>query len=219
MRGQKTRVYIVDDHPLIRDGLVLLLGAEPDLAVCGCAGSLSEALKGIEKSSPDVVIIDITLKDGSGLDLLPRLEGLAPGCKALIVSHHDERLYGERALRAGAMGYVNKEECDESILKAIRTVRDGKRFISEQLMQRLVSAAIGQEDRTIENPVERLTDRELQVFTLIGQGVRTTEIARQLHLSRHTIDSHRENIRRKLDLKDGQELTHMATRWKIEGEA
>jgi len=219
MRGQKTRVYIVDDHPLIRDGLVLLLGAEPDLAVCGCAGSLSEALKGIEKSSPDVVIIDITLKDGSGLDLLPRLEGLAPGCKALIVSHHDERLYGERALRAGAMGYVNKEECDESILKAIRTVRDGKRFISEQLMQRLVSAAIGQEDRTNENPVERLTDRELQVFTLIGQGVRTTEIARQLHLSRHTIDSHRENIRRKLDLKDGQELTHMATRWKIEGEA
>ncbi len=219
MRGQKTRVYIVDDHPLIRDGLVLLLGAEPDLAVCGSASSLGEALKGIEKASPEVVIIDITLKDGSGLDLLPRLEGLAPGCKALIVSHHDERLYGERALRAGAMGYVNKEECDESILKAIRTVRDGKRFISEQLMQRLVSAAIGQEDRTIENPVERLTDRELQVFTLIGQGVRTTEIARHLHLSRHTIDSHRENIRRKLDLKDGQELAHMAMRWKIEQEA
>lgn len=216
MLTKKTRIFIVDDHPLIRDGLMLLIGSEPDLAICGSAGSIAEALTGLGKATPDVAIIDISLKDGSGLDLLPRLESLAPGCKALIVSHHDERLYGERALRAGAMGYVNKEECDESILTAIRTVREGKRFISDRLMQRLVSTAIGKEDKAISNPVERLTDRELQVFSLIGQGVRTMDIARQLHLSRHTIDSHRENIRRKLDLKDGRELTHMAMRWNIE---
>jgi DNA-binding NarL/FixJ family response regulator len=206
MLTKKTRIFIVDDHPLIRDGLMLLIGSEPDLAICGSAGSIAEALTGLGKATPD----------GSGLDLLPRLESLAPGCKALIVSHHDERLYGERALRAGAMGYVNKEECDESILTAIRMVREGKRFISDRLMQRLVSTAIGKEDKAISNPVERLTDRELQVFSLIGQGVRTMDIARQLHLSRHTIDSHRENIRRKLDLKDGRELTHMAMRWNIE---
>lgn len=218
MREQKTNIFIVDDHPLIRDGLMLLINSEQDLQVCGTANGVAEAIKKIPATDPEIIIVDITLRDGSGLDLIPRIRQTNPQARVLVISHHDERLYGERALRSGAMGYVNKEECEETILQAIRTIRCGKRHVSEELLQRLLTQAIGADDTQETDPVSRLTDRELQVFSLIGKGLGTTEIAKQLHLSNHTIDSHRENIRRKLNLKNGHELTHAAVRWNLERE-
>ncbi|MFO1022981.1 MAG: response regulator transcription factor [Planctomycetales bacterium] len=218
MQASKTRIFVVDDHPLIRDGLMLLINSEKDLEVCGTASGVADAIQKLPQAAPEVIIVDITLRDGTGLDLIQRARQMLPQSKILVISHHDERLYGERALRAGAMGYVNKEQCEETILGAIRTVRAGKRHISEELMQKLLTQAIGQEDAQEPDSVARLTDRELQVFGLIGEGLGTTQIAKKLHLSNHTIDSHRENIRRKLNLKNGHELTHAAVRWKLENE-
>lgn len=218
MREEKTKIFVVDDHPLIRDGLMLLINSERDLQVCGMASGLAEAIQKIPLADPEIVIVDITLRDGTGLDLIPRVRQSNPKARVLVISHHDERLYGERALRAGAMGYVNKEECEETILQAIRTIRSGKRHVSDELLQKLLTQAIGADEAQEGDPVSRLTDRELQVFSLIGKGLGTTEVAKQLHLSNHTIDSHRENIRRKMGLKNGHELTHAAVRWNLERE-
>jgi len=216
MKTRVTRVFIVDDHPLIRDGLGVLIGSQRDLQVCGSAGSMRDALQQITQAPPDVLVADLSLKDGLGLELIRTVKERFPQVRMLVVSAFEEDQYAERVLRSGALGYVNKQECDTKLLEAIRTVQTGRRFVSEQILQRLVNQALGGNDGA--DPVSRLTDREFEIYRMIGQGVTTGDIARQLYLSPHTVDSHREKIRHKLNVKNGHELMHHAMRWVIDHE-
>lgn len=218
MRNKKTKIFVVDDHPLMRDGMALLISSEVDLQICGSAASMQEALKQIPTAEPDLLIIDLSLKDGLGLDLIKSVKERHQTIRMLVVSAYDENLYAERALRNGASGYVNKQECEATLLQAIRTVLAGRRYVSEQILQRLVNLAIGGSDSETGDPVERLSDRELEIFRLIGQGVTPAKIAKQLHISPHTVDSHREKIRHKLDLENGRALMQRAMRWVLDHE-
>lgn len=222
MPNKRTRVFVVDDHPIMRDGMALLIGSEADLQMCGAAGSMQEALQHLSsaepQAQPDLLIVDLSLKDGLGLDLIRTVKERYPRIRMLVVSAYDENLYAERALRNGASGYVNKQECESALLLAIRTVLAGRRYVSEQVLQRLVNLAIGGSESVSGDPVERLSDRELEIFRLIGQGVTPAEIARQLHISPHTVDSHREKMRHKLDLQNGRELMQRAMRWVLDNQ-
>jgi DNA-binding NarL/FixJ family response regulator len=219
MRKPASKIFVVDDHPIMRDGMTLLLGAEADLQICGAAGSIQEALQQLPRLLPDLMIVDLSLKDGLGLDLIKLVKDRHPQIRMLVVSAYEETLYAERALRSGASGYVNKQECETTLLTAIRTVLAGRRFVSEEIMQRLVTQAIGGKDADAGDPVERLSDRELEIFRLIGQGVAPSAIAKQLHISPHTVDSHREKIRHKLDLENGRALMQRAMRWVLDQES
>lgn len=216
MANSKTRIFVVDDHPIMRDGMALLIGSEKDLQICGAAGSMQESLNQIPTAKPDLLIVDLSLKDGLGLELIKSVKDRYPKIRMLVVSAYDENLYAERALRNGAAGYVNKQECEETLLLAIRTIVAGRRYVSEQILQKLVNLAIGGEETETGDPVERLSDRELEIFRLIGQGVTPATIAKQLHISPHTVDSHREKIRHKLNLENGRELMQRAMRWVLD---
>ena len=204
----------MDDHPLVREGLAARITAQPDMEICGEAADIDAALELIAAHAPDLVIVDMALKDGHGIDLIKRIAALAPGTKMLVVSAYEESLFAERALRAGALGYVNKQELQGKVVEALRTVLRGERYLSEAMTQRLIAQAIGR--RVPEHSADLLTDRELQVFQLIGRGKSTREIAQQLSVSVHTIDSHREHIRIKLDLRNGNELIQRAVQWEME---
>ncbi len=210
-----SRIVIVDDHPMMRDGLSMRISAQSDMEVCGEAATENEALEVVKQVSPDLVIIDIMLKSGNGIELVKRIKSLNPSIKMLVVSAYQESLYAERALRAGAMGYLNKQESNEKVIDAIRTVMKGERFASDELTQRLVAQALGNRSEQ-QDPLEQLTDRELDVFRLIGAGVTTGAIAEKLFLSTHTIDTHRENIKRKLGAKNGAELSRLAIQSMLE---
>lgn len=214
--SKKTRIFVVDDHPLMRDGMALLISSEADLQICGSAGSMQETLKQLETSEPDLMIVDLSLKDGLGLDLIKTVHERFPRTRMLVVSAYDENLYAERALRNGASGYVNKQECETTLLQAIRTVLGGRRYVSDEILQRLLNQAIHGNEPNTGDPVERLSDRELEIFRLIGQGATPAAIAKQLHISPHTVDSHREKIRHKLDLANGRELMQRAMRWVLD---
>lgn len=216
MKTKVTRIFIVDDHPLIRDGMALLIGSQRDLQVCGTAGGMREALQQIAKSPPDLMVVDLSLKDGLGLELIKSVNERFPQIRILVVSAFEESQYAERVLRSGALGYVNKQECDTKLLEGIRSVLGGRRFVSDEILQRLVNQALGGNEGA--EPVSLLTDREFEIYRLIGQGVTTGDIAKQLHVSPHTIDSHREKIRHKLGVKNGHELMQHAMRWVIEHE-
>lgn len=216
MANAKCRIFVVDDHPIMRDGISLLLGSEKDLQICGSAGSMQDALKQFLTVKPDLLIVDLSLKDGLGLELIKTVKERYPKIRMLVVSAYDENLYAERALRNGASGYVNKQECEDTLLLAIRTVLAGRRFVSDQILQKLVSLAIGGVDTENGDPVERLSDRELEIFRLIGRGTTPAAIAKQLHISPHTVDSHREKIRHKLNLENGRELMQRAMRWVLD---
>jgi DNA-binding NarL/FixJ family response regulator len=216
MPAKQSRVFLVDDHPLMRDGMALLIGSEADLQVCGTAATIKEALPQIVAAQPDLLIVDLSLKDGLGLELIRSVRERCPRVRMLVVSAYDENLYAERALRSGAAGYVNKQECEETLLTAIRAVLGGRRYVSEEILQRLLNQVIDGDNGETGDPVERLTDRELEIFRLIGQGVTPMAIAKQLHLSPHTIDSHREKIRHKLNLTNGRELMQRAMRWVLD---
>lgn len=209
------RILIVDDHPLVREGLAARISAQPDLLVCGEASTIEEALALIDTSQPDLVIVDLALKQGSGLDLIKQAgaSGLSP--KILVVSAYEESLFAERALRAGARGYINKQELQGSVIEAIRAVMRDELYLSPDMAQRLASQALG--GKSVVQGVGALSDRELQVFELIGRGYSTREIAQQLKRSIHTIESHREKIRAKLRLRSGSELAQQAVRWVLEG--
>ena len=217
MKRGGTRIFIVDDHPLIRDGMALLLESQRDMQVSGSADNMREAIQQITQDPPDVMVIDLSLKDGLGLELIKTVKERQPQIRMLVVSAFEEGIYAERALRSGALGYVNKQECESKLLEAIRTVQSGRRFVSDEIMQRLVNQALDGNDGA--DPVSQLTDREFEVYRLIGQGVTTGDIAKQLHVSPHTIDSHREKIRHKLDVKNGHELMQHAMRWTISRES
>ncbi len=210
-----TRILIVDDHPMMRDGLAMRISSQADLEVCGEAATEDEAFELVKQVGPDVIIIDIALKNGNGIELVKRVKSLNSQAKMLVVSAFQESLYAERAMRAGAHGYLNKQESNDKVIDAIRVVIQGERYMSVEMTQRMVSQALGKRSET-QDPMELLTDRELEIFRLIGGGVTTGAIAEQLFLSTHTIDTHRENIKRKLGAKTGAELSRLAVLFMLE---
>ena len=207
-------IAIVDDHPLVREGLAARISAQPDMEVCGEADDIESAMEMLVASRPSLVIVDIALRDGHGIDLIKRIVAAGINTRMLVVSAYDESLFAERALRAGALGYINKQELQGKVVEALRTVLRGERYLSSELTQRLIAQAIG--SKAAAGGTEALTDRELQIFQLVGRGKSTREIANELNVSVHTIDSHREHIRSKLDLRSGTELIQRAVQWHIE---
>lgn len=202
---------IVDDHPLLRAGLAALIGIEPDLKVCCEAATADTALAMARDTRPDLVIVDISLAEGSGLELVRRLAAMTPAPRMLVCSMHDEALFAQRALNAGAMGYINKQEATTRVIEAIRRVLSDKIYLSERMTERM-----RQTDTADPPSVDILSDRELEVFGLIGQGCQSSKIAEQLHLSVKTVETHRENIKKKLNLKSGSELTRYAVEWALQ---
>ena len=221
MRGDKkkkrSRVLIVDDHPAVREALALRIDRQSDLEVCGEAADVSEALCLLDDTRPDIAVVDISLKTGNGIDLIKRIKDRNDHVRILVWSMHSESLYAERALRAGAMGYVNKDQATEETIKAIRRLLEGEVYLCEATSQRILRRAVGGvREEIMRSPVDALADRELEVFRLIGQGVKTAKIAQRLHLSVSTVETYRERIRQKLHLSDGTKLAHYATQWVLE---
>lgn len=210
------RVLIVDDHPLVRAGFVQLISDEPDLEVCGEASNESDALSIVAETLPDLVIVDLSLAGGSGINLIERIRAHHGGVSMLVASMHDESLFAERVLAAGALGYINKQEAPSRIIQAIRRVLEGKVYVSDKLTERLLDGLAGGPGAAGLTPMQRLSNRELEVFELIGRGMTTGKIADHLKLSTKTIETHRENIKKKLGLVSGQELTRRAMHWLME---
>jgi len=205
-------VLLVDDHPVMRLGLAALIRAEPDLEVWGEAGTGAEAMELCQKGLPDLVILDLTLPDRNGLELIKDLRSFHPDLTFLVVSMHDEMMYAERVLRAGAKGYIMKEEAPEKLVSAIRQILKGEVFLSSNVASRILKR-FAESGAKATSPIERLTDRELEVFQLIGQGKGSREIAGQLNISVRTVDAHRAHIKEKLAFRDATELVHQAVRW------
>jgi DNA-binding NarL/FixJ family response regulator len=209
----KKQVLIVDDHPMMRQGLVQLIGLEPDLAVCGEAENAGVALDAIGTLKPDLVLADISLPGKNGLELIKDFQTIQPGLPVLVISMHDESLYAERVLRAGGRGYIMKQEGGKKLMQAIRQVLDGKIYVSEKMSADILEIFSGRRAGAESSPLEKLTDREFEIFQLIGQGQRTRDIAEKLHLSVKTVDAHRANIKTKLKLNSATELVRYAVRW------
>jgi len=210
----KRKVLVVDDHPVVREGLTCLINEEADLVVCGTSEDMPQAVKAIQNLDPDIVTVDISLKDASGLELIKIIKSQFPNLPVLALSVHPERYYAERAIRAGAKGYINKREATGDIIAAIREVLDGGIHLSQRMTERLLSNLVGQDKSDIEtSPIDRLTDRELEVFTLLGQGQGTRQIAERLHVSVKTIETYRLRITEKLDLDNASELLRSAFQW------
>jgi DNA-binding NarL/FixJ family response regulator len=209
----KKQILIVDDHPMMREGLAQLISREKDLAVCGEADTAHDALDKTGRLKPDVVIVDITLPGRSGLELIKDLQAIHAGTLVLVVSMHEESLYAERVLRAGARGYVMKQEGGRKLLEAIRHVLAGQISVSPAISARILEIFSGHRAESAQSPIEGLTDREFEIFRLIGQGASTRDIAKQLHLSVKTVEVHRLHIKTKLKLSTASELIHRAVRW------
>jgi DNA-binding NarL/FixJ family response regulator len=212
-KSAKSRIFLVDDHPIVITGFTLMLNAQSDLEVCGTAKTAEEALSRVPQLKPDLVITDVTLPGRNGLDLLRELLTVDPSCRVLVVTMHDELLYAERALRAGARGYLMKEAGSEKMLAAIRQVLGGQVSVSERMQAKILSGMIGQQSKTTASPIEKLSDREFEIFRLLGEGKTTKEIAHQLHLSHKTVAVHRGHIKEKLGVTNANELVHQAVRW------
>jgi DNA-binding NarL/FixJ family response regulator len=212
-KTDKHRILIVDDHPIFRQGLAQLINQEQDLCVCGEADDYHGALKAVAELKPDMIIVDITLKDMSGIDLIKEIRKLHKGITMLVISMHDESLYAERALRAGAKGYVMKQEAAESIVAAIRQVRSGGIYASRKMTEQILSRFVDGPGDSVKAPLQTLTDREIEVFQLIGEGLGISEIGLRLHLSVKTIGTYRERIKEKLNLKNSTELLRYALSW------
>ncbi|MFH1985815.1 MAG: response regulator transcription factor [Pseudomonadota bacterium] len=209
----KKRIMIVEDHPIFRLGLGELINQEDDLAVSCQAEDLRQAWKAIDADQPDLIIADISLPDGDGIDLVKEINKRNHRIPVLMLSMHDELLYAERALHAGARGYIMKQEAMESVVTAIRHVLAGKIFLNDRVKEHILSRMTHRPQDGERNPMERLTDRELEVFHLIGQGFRTREIADHLHLSVKTIGTYRDRFKEKLQLKHANELVRHAVHW------
>jgi DNA-binding NarL/FixJ family response regulator len=209
----KQRILIVDDHPMMREGLAQLVDHEPDLCVSGQADSAAQALESVNHQAPDLVLLDISLPDRSGLELIKDLHALHPQLPILVVSMHDESIYAERVLRAGGRGYIMKQEGGKMLMQAIRQVLNGQVYVSEKMSAKILELFSGRRAEKAQSPVEHLSDREFEVFQLIGQGQGTRQIAQRLRLSVKTVEVHRANIRRKLELASGNGLVRYAIRW------
>jgi DNA-binding NarL/FixJ family response regulator len=207
------RVLIVDDHPLLRKGVSQLIDQEKDLMVVGEAEDANKAITAIETAKPDIALIDISLSGTSGIELLKNIKARFPKLKMLVLSMHDESVYAHRALRAGASGYIMKQEGTEKVLLALRKVLQGEVYLSERLGNRMLHTLVNGRTPSSGSPVEDLSDRELEVFSLIGHGYGTRPISEKLHLSIKTIESHRAHIKEKLNLQNASELVHHAIQW------
>jgi DNA-binding NarL/FixJ family response regulator len=207
------KVFLVDDHPLVRQGLTDLISRHPDLKVCGEAEQEPQALELIGRVQPDVAIVDISLENGSGIELLKSIKALYPAVKTLVLSMHDESLYAERALRAGARGYIMKRETAKKVVAAIHQVLDGKLYLSEQLSALLAEKFVGRDSGSITPSINQLSDRELEVFQLLGQGYETRQIAQSLSISMKTVQAFCARIKEKLKLASATELLREAIRW------
>jgi DNA-binding NarL/FixJ family response regulator len=208
----KKRILIVDDHPMMREGLAQLIDHEPDLETAAQADSAAVALQTISASLPDLLLLDISLPDKSGLEVIKDVRTLHPSLPILVVSMHDESLYAERVLRAGGRGYIMKQEGGKKLMSAIRQILDGRIYVSEKMSAKILETFSGHRANS-QSPVEKLSDREFEVFQFLGQGEGTRQIAKRLHLSVKTVEVHRANIRKKLELVTGGELVHYAIRW------
>jgi DNA-binding NarL/FixJ family response regulator len=213
VKDTRTRILLVDDHAVVRFGIAQLINRQSDMVVCGEEENAANALSAIGKLHPDLVIADISLKDSSGLELMRNIKAQYSKLPVLVVSAHDESIYAEIAFRAGALGYLMKQEALDKILMAIRRVLSGNIYVSDALAAKMLQQQIRGKVDIQESPVKSLSDRELEVFQLIGQWKKTSEIAQELHLSIKTIEYYREQIKRKLNLKNSAELTQHATSW------
>jgi DNA-binding NarL/FixJ family response regulator len=212
-KSARKRILIVDDHPMMRAGLAQLLNKQLGLEVCCEAGSPAEALAAIPRFAPDLILADLTMKGGSGLEFIKDVLAVHGEIPILVVSMHDEQVYAERALRAGASGYIMKEESAEFLLAAVQRVLEGGVYLSETMSARILKSVTRPASRNKLSPLQDLTDREFEVFQFIGQGKTTEEIARQLRISPRTVDVYRSQIKEKLQLKSGTALVHYAVQW------
>ena len=210
------KIIIIDDHPAIRDGLATRIVLEPDLEVVGEAADVADGMTQIERHRPDLAVVDISLKTGNGIDVIKKTKERFPEVRILVWSMYDESLYAERALRAGAMGYINKENASDEIIGAIRTVLSNEVFLSPNMSSKVLQRMINGKRNLDQSPVESLSDRELQTFQFIGLGLNTADIAKKMDLSPKTIETYRARIKQKIDVKDMAELTREATRWVME---
>ncbi|WP_438483426.1 response regulator [Oleiharenicola lentus] len=210
---KKTKVLLVDDHPITRQGIKALVEQLPNVEICGEADSAPKAMELVSKLEPDLTIVDITLKSTNGIELTKNLRVQAPKMQILIVSMHDENIYAERALRAGAMGYLMKQEASENIITAIKRIQGGDIYLSDRIKEKMLHRLVNHRNEEVVSPIETLSDREMEVFQLIGNGYGTRQIATKLNLSVKTIDSYREHLKEKLNLPTGSELVRYSIQW------
>ncbi len=212
--NKRMKIMVVDDHPIIHEGLEHLLSQEEDMVVCGYAESAKDAITEIDRLNPDLVLVDIILKGSvGGIDLVKEIRSRYPDLKTLVLSMHDENLYAERAIRAGAMGYLMKEELRGTIVKAIRQIMDGKIYLSENMISKFLDDFMFDQQEKIGPNIDKLSDRELEVFQLIGQGYKTNEIAKKLDVSVKTIGTYRMRMQEKLNLESSASLIKYAVEW------
>jgi DNA-binding NarL/FixJ family response regulator len=209
----RKKVFIVDDHPVVRDGLITLIEHEQDFNVCGDADDAAEALKSISELKPDVVIVDIGLKSSDGIELTKSIKTRYPRMPVVVLSIHDESVYAERALHAGASGYLMKEAASNDIITAIRTVLSGEIYVSDQMAKKLLGNAFSRKSDIGTDPVAKLSDREFEIFRLIGSGYKVSQIADRMHLSSKTIETYRARIKEKLNITDASKLLRYAIKW------
>jgi DNA-binding NarL/FixJ family response regulator len=214
---KRARILIVDDHQAVREGLASRLSSQPDMEVCGEAADVAESLSLVATTKPDVAIIDIGLKAGDGLDLIKRIKARNPAIRMLVLSMYDESLYAERSLKAGALGYINKENATDKIIEAVRRVLEGRIYLSDQMANHVMNRTGREMAERLEKPdVDVLSDRELEVFKRIGQGLKTDQISEIMHLSPKTIETYRARIKEKLKLGNDTELIQRAVPWTLE---
>jgi DNA-binding NarL/FixJ family response regulator len=213
--AKKSRVLVVDDHPIVRQGLALMINREADLTVCAEADSAQAAVQAIVTAKPDILVVDISLNGPDGLDLLKDVRTRFPNLPVLILSMHDESIYAERALRAGAQGYIMKQEATDKVLTALRRILSHEIYVSERVANRMLQRYIGSRDPSRPASVADLTDRELEVFRLIGLGHSTRQIAEELHISVKTVESYQAHIKEKLSLRSARELVQHAIQWSV----
>lgn len=212
-KNSKSRILLIDDHAILRQGLAQLINQEADMSICGEAEEAPKGFEAVGTLKPDVVVVDISLKGGNGLELIKNLKASHPELPILVLSMHDESLYAERALRAGSLGYLMKEEAAETVIVAIRKVLKGEVVLSEKMQARLLHQLVNGRLKQGGSPIDTLSDRELEVFRMIGEGRSTRQIAEELHLSVRTVEAYREYIKEKLNLKNATELVQHAFQW------
>jgi DNA-binding NarL/FixJ family response regulator len=215
METSKRKVFVLDDHPIIRAGLTMLINREPDLSVCGDAEEMCAALHLIDSLRPDILVVDISLNGPDGLDVLKNIRIRSPGLPVLILSMHDETLYAERALRAGANGYIMKQEATERVLVALRRILNREIYVSDRIANKMLRHFVGGSAHPQRSPLEELSDRELEVLRLIGEGHGTRQIAEELHLSVKTVETYQSHLKEKLALKNSRELVQYAIQWNL----
>jgi DNA-binding NarL/FixJ family response regulator len=211
--NRRCRILLVDDHAIVREGFAEIINSKPDLEVCGQASAAGRALEAVGRLKPDLVVVDLSLQGGSGLELIKQIKSLQPRLPMLVLSMHDEALYAERCLRAGALGYVMKQEEAETVMQAVRSVLRGEVHVSEAIRGRMLHTLVGRQSATDQTGISRLSDREIEVFHLIGEGSTTRQIAQKLRVSLSTVETHRAHIKEKLNLRNAVELMRAAVEW------